>query len=73
MKCIPECELCIRVGNSVLNHFHDLGFILLPLLSSSSLQNLNMLSIQGLEKGIINAINSAINSSSVRTATKELC
>lgn len=53
-----------------LNHFHGLGFILLPLLSSSSLQKVNMLSIQGLEKGIINALNSSINSSSVRTAAE---
>lgn len=29
-----------------------------------------MLSIQELEKGIINALNSSINSSSVRTATE---
>lgn len=59
-------------GSGILSlyHFHGLGFILLPLLSISSLQKLNMLSIQGLEKGIINALNSSINSSSVRTATE---
>lgn len=58
-----------------LNRFHGLGFILLPLLSNSSLQKVNILSIQGLEKGVISALNSSINSSCVRTAAgrAEVC